>query len=55
MKDATESRRLAKREREKARKLAEGPSKTDHLEKARNHEADAHANDWRDSNLKPPN
>lgn len=52
--DADESRRLAGIQNKKADKLPEGREKETHLKKARDHEANAHSNDWRNSNLHAP-
>jgi hypothetical protein len=54
MPDADESHRLAEIQNGKADKLLAGPAKDSHLKKARGHESIAHANDWRDSNLRAP-
>jgi hypothetical protein len=54
MPDADESRRLAGIQSGKADKFPEGPAKQSHLRKARDHESNAHANDWRDSHLHAP-
>jgi hypothetical protein len=54
MPDADENRRLGKLESQKAKKLPAGSAKESHLKKARDHESSAHARDWRDSNLRPP-
>jgi hypothetical protein len=55
MPDAGEHRRLGDIEAERADKLPAGPGRESHLKKARDHESSAHANDWRDSNLRAPN
>jgi hypothetical protein len=54
MPDADENRRLAEAQTKKADKLPDGAAKQSHLEKARDHEASAHADDWRHSNLHKP-
>ena len=54
MPDADENRRLGQIESEKAEKLPAGPARESRLKKARDHEASAHAKDWRDSNLHAP-
>ena len=54
MPNADENRRLGDIETEKADKLPAGPAREQHLKKAREHEASAHANDWRESNLHAP-
>jgi hypothetical protein len=54
MPDAEENRRLGDIETVKADKLPPGPARKRHLKKARDHEASAHSNDWRDSNLHAP-
>jgi hypothetical protein len=54
MPDADEHRRLGKREADKAGKLQDGTAKDARLQSARDHEADAHSRDWRDSNLHAP-
>ncbi len=54
MPDADENRRLGELEAEKADKLPPGAARKSHRKKARDHEASAHANDWRDSNLHAP-
>jgi hypothetical protein len=54
MPDADENRRLAGIQNGKADKLPDGPAKQSRLKKARDHEASAHANDWRDANLHAP-
>jgi hypothetical protein len=54
MPDADENRRLAEVQNEKADKLPEGAAKQSHLKKARDHEASAHSDDWRHSNLQAP-
>jgi hypothetical protein len=46
--------RLAGIQNDKADKLPDGAAKDSHLNKARDHESSAHANDWRDSNLHAP-
>ncbi len=48
MPDADENRRLAAIQADKADKLPEGPAKQSRLKKARDHEASAHSNDWRE-------
>ena len=54
MPDADEHRRLGKLEAEKTDKLRSGTAKENRLQNARDHEASAHAKDWRDSNLHAP-
>jgi hypothetical protein len=54
MPDADENRRLGRIENDKAEKLPAGAAKQSRLKKARDHETSAHANDWRDSNLRAP-
>ena len=54
MPDADENRRLAEVQNEKADQLPEGAAKQSHLKKARDHEACAHSDDWRHSNLHAP-
>ncbi|WP_305321080.1 hypothetical protein [Bradyrhizobium sp.] len=54
MPDADENRRLGEIETDKANKLPPGAARKHHLKKARDHEANAHSNDWRDSNLHAP-
>jgi hypothetical protein len=54
MPDADENRRLAGVQAEKADRLPEGAAKQSHLKKARDHEASAHSDDWRQSNLHGP-
>jgi hypothetical protein len=54
MPDADENRRLAGVQNEKADRLPEGAAKQSHLKKARDHEASAHSDDWRHSNLHAP-
>ena len=54
MPDADENRRLAGIQNEKAGKLPAGPAKDSHLKKARDHEASAHSDGWRHSNLHRP-
>jgi hypothetical protein len=54
MPDADENRRLAGVQSEKADRLPEGAAKESHLKKARDHEASAHSDDWRHSNLHKP-
>ncbi len=54
MPDADEHRRLGNIEAEKAGKLPAGAAREPHLNKARDRESSAHANDWRDSNLHAP-
>lgn len=54
MPDADENRRLGELETEKADRLPPGAARKRHLTKARDHEASAHSNDWRDSNLHAP-
>jgi hypothetical protein len=53
--DAKENRRLGKIETDKAERLNDGAAKKAHLKKAREHEDEAHSNDWRNANLSPPN
>jgi hypothetical protein len=54
MPDADENRRLAELQNEKADKLPQGAAKASHLKKARDHEASAHSDGWRRSNLHKP-
>jgi hypothetical protein len=54
MPDADENRRLAGVQNEKAERLPEGAAKESRLKKARDHEASAHSDDWRHSNLHAP-
>jgi hypothetical protein len=54
MPDADENRRLAGVQNDKADRLPEGAAKQSHLKKARDHEASAHSDDWRQSNLHAP-
>lgn len=54
MPDADENRRLGELEGDKADRLPPGAARKRHLKKARDHEASAHSNDWRDSNLHAP-
>jgi hypothetical protein len=54
MPDADENRRLRDIEADKARGLPAGADQDQHLKKARDYESSAHANDWRDSNLRAP-
>jgi hypothetical protein len=54
MPDADENRRLGGIETGKADKLPAGTAREWHLKKARDHEASAHSNDWRESNLHAP-
>jgi hypothetical protein len=54
MPDADENRRLAEVQTEKADRLPEGAEKQSRLKKARDHEADAHSDDWRQSHLHRP-
>ncbi|MDO9562131.1 MAG: hypothetical protein Q7J60_10950 [Bradyrhizobium sp.] len=54
MPDADESRRLAIIETDKADKLPPGAARKHHLKKARDHQASARSEDWRDSNLHAP-
>lgn len=54
MPDADESRRLGIMENDRADKLPPGAARKQHLKRARDHEANAHSNDWRDSNLHAP-
>jgi hypothetical protein len=54
MPDADENRRLGRIETDKADKLPAGSARKSHLKKARDHEASAHSNDWRDANLHAP-
>jgi hypothetical protein len=54
MPDADENRRRAGIEHEKADRLPDGPRKESHLKKAREHEAEAHSKDWRNSGLRAP-
>jgi hypothetical protein len=53
--DAKENRRLGAIETDRARNLPEGSAKDAHLKKARDHESEAHSNDWRNSHLTSPN
>jgi hypothetical protein len=52
--DADENRRLAGIQQDKADRLPDGPRKESHLRKAREHEAEAHSKDWRNSGLHAP-
>jgi hypothetical protein len=52
--DADENRRLGDIESDTAEKLPAGSAKESHLKRARDHEASAHARDWRDSHLHAP-
>jgi len=54
MPDADEHRRLGNIEADKADKLPVGAARDSHLEKARDHESSARANDWRNANLRAP-
>jgi hypothetical protein len=54
MPDADENRRLAEVQTEKADKLPQGAARESHLKKARDHEASAHSEHWRHSNLHKP-
>jgi nitroimidazol reductase NimA-like FMN-containing flavoprotein (pyridoxamine 5'-phosphate oxidase superfamily) len=54
MPDADESRRLAVTADGKADKLPEEARKQARKKKARDHEDNAHAKDWRDAHLHPP-
>ena len=54
MPDAGENRRLGDIENDKADKLPPGAARESHRKKARDHEANAHSNDWRDANLHAP-
>jgi hypothetical protein len=54
MPDADENRRLAGVQNEKAERLPEGTAKQSHLKKAGDHEASAHSEHWRHSNLHKP-
>jgi hypothetical protein len=45
---------IARNENDKADKLPAGAARKRHLKKARDHEASAHWNDWRDSKLHAP-
>ena len=54
MPDADENRRLGELENDKADRLPAGAAREAHRKKARDHEANAHSNDWRNSNLRAP-
>lgn len=54
MPDADENRRLGDLENDKADRLPAGTARESHLKKARDHEANAHSNGWRNSNLHAP-
>jgi hypothetical protein len=54
MPNADENRRLGHIEADKADKLPAGAARESRLNKARDHEASAHSNDWRDSHLHAP-
>ena len=54
MPDADENRRVGDIENDKADKLPPGGARDSHRKRARDHEASAHSNDWRDSNLHAP-
>jgi hypothetical protein len=54
MPDADENRRLGELEIDKADKLPPGVARESHRKKARDHEASAHSEGWRDSNLHAP-
>jgi len=54
MPDADENRRLGDIETGRADKLPPGAKQDEHRRKARDHESSAHAQDWRDSNLRRP-
>lgn len=54
MPDADEKRRLGHIESDKTDRLPVRAARESRLKKARDHEASAHSNDWRNSNLHAP-